>query len=77
MPRRPSDDTTCTGCCKPPVHHVHRRDWRPCPTTMPARLRPTKAVSIWLYRWADAVQHHETMVEFVAAHPADFPELAS
>lgn len=57
--------------------HVHRRDdWRPCPSLFPAPLRPTKPAAIWFFGFAVAVQHHETMVDFVNEHPAEFPRLA-
>ncbi len=48
------------------VVHVHRRDWRPCPATMPPPMQPTKPVAVWLYRWAEAIQHQETFEAFVA-----------
>lgn len=76
MTRPPTDDTTSTCCCKPPVHHVHGRDWRPCPATMPAPLRPTKAVSRWMFAFAEAVQHDVTLIAFVNAWPHEFPRLA-
>ena len=76
MPTTQPDDNTCTCCCKAAVHHVHRRDWRPCPATMPAALRPTKAVSIWMFEWAQAILHFETFQAFVNEHPAEFPRLA-
>ena len=56
--------------------HVHGRDWRPCPWTRPDPLTPTKPVSRWLYRWADAILHHETLQAFVEANPSAFPRLA-
>lgn len=76
MPTTQPDDSTCACCCKPPVRHVHRRGWRPCPALFPPPPRPTKAVSRFLFAWASAVQHHETMVEFIQANPSEFPRLA-
>ena len=53
--------------------HVHKRgDWRPCPATMPAPLEPRKLTAVWLYRWAEAIQHQETFEAFGAdLHPFD------
>jgi len=56
--------------------HRHGRDWRPCPWTRPDPLTPTKAVSRWMFEWAQAIQHHETMVKFVNEHPVELPRLA-
>lgn len=71
-----SHDTTCTCCCKPPVHHVHRRDWRPCPATMRPRLNPRKPAAIWWDQFADAVQHEHTFRAFANDYPTEFPMLA-
>ncbi len=57
--------------------HVHGRDWRPCPALYPPPLTPTKAISIWLYRWAAALLHDDTFTAFVAAYPAEFPTIAA
>lgn len=72
----------CTRCgCDNPGHrpvrereHHHRRD-RYCSTMFPAPMTPTKPVSIWLFAFADAIQHHETLVEFVEMYPAEFPTI--
>lgn len=57
--------------------HVHRRDWRPCPHLFPEPLRPTKPIAIFYFNFAAAIQHLETMMEFVAEHPVEFPRLAA
>ncbi len=56
--------------------HRHGRDWRPCPATMPPPLRPTKPIARWLFAWAAAFQHLETLVAFIEANRSEFPRLA-
>lgn len=66
----PPDENT-----RPLVHHVHRRDWRPCPVTLPPPIVPRKEAAIWLFEFADAIQVDVLFERFVARWPEEFPNL--
>jgi hypothetical protein len=57
--------------------HVHRRDHRPCPWTLRSPLKPTKAATIWMFRFAEAVRFEDTFAQFVAAWPDEFPTMVT
>lgn len=61
-----------------PQPHVHRRDdWRPCPALLPPPLTPRKPAAVFMFAFADAVTHGETLEAFVETHPDQFPALTS
>lgn len=67
------NDTRCRADVATHDHHVHRRDWRPCPALFPPTIKPTKPASRFWYAFAEAVQHEHTFLAFVEDHPAEFP----
>ena len=42
-----------------------------------ARVPVSKPAAVFLWEWADAQLHDDTLAEFVRAHPDDFPAIGT
>jgi hypothetical protein len=54
------------------AEHHHCRDYHYCAAILPPPLAPTKPLPKFLFGWATAVLHQETLYSFAAAHPDEF-----